>query len=229
MNYETLRLIFMISAILAGISLLASILIFIFLKIPSVVGDLSGATARKAIKEIREGNELSGNKIHKASTVNKARGKLTDKISSSGNLIRSDNTTAGFAMGTQKISTAQLSAEAMEAEANVQTTILERDTNVTDFGTTILSKNPQFGSETTVLGSDSVSAETSVLNQNVSPVSGNTVSSYDGAFSKNIEATVSLSNGETAELSKKHAAQSVSHVFELLYDITIINTQEIIP
>lgn len=88
MTYEVYNYIFIGSAILCGIMLIASILIFILFKIPSVISDLTGATARKAIKNIREHNEVSGEKSYKVSAINEARGKLTDKITPSGNVIR---------------------------------------------------------------------------------------------------------------------------------------------
>ena len=88
MNYDTYRYIFIGAAILSGLMLVAAILVFIFMNIPKVISDLSGATARKAIKAIREQNEAGGEKTYKASAYNQARGKLTDKISPSGNVIQ---------------------------------------------------------------------------------------------------------------------------------------------
>ena len=48
----------------------------IYGKIPKVISDLSGATARKTIKNIREQNEASGDKAYKVSAFNEARGKV---------------------------------------------------------------------------------------------------------------------------------------------------------
>ena len=84
MTYEVYRYIFIISAILCGIMLIVSVLLFILLKIPRIINDLSGRTAKKAIKNIREQNEASGEKFHKVSAFNESRRKLTDKISQSG-------------------------------------------------------------------------------------------------------------------------------------------------
>ena len=56
MTYETYRLIFIGGAIFAGLMLALSIALFFVLKIPKVIGDLTGATARKAIASINSQN-----------------------------------------------------------------------------------------------------------------------------------------------------------------------------
>ena len=61
MSYEVLRNIFIGAAALSGLMLIVSVLLFIILKIPSVIGDLTGITAKKAIENIR-------NRIRKAGT-----------------------------------------------------------------------------------------------------------------------------------------------------------------
>jgi Sec-independent protein translocase protein TatA len=58
---STIRILFTVSNlafILAAIFLLITIVLFIRFKIPSVMDDLSGRTARRSIKEIREKNEM---------------------------------------------------------------------------------------------------------------------------------------------------------------------------
>lgn len=147
MTYEVYRYIFIGGAILAAIMFIISVILFIVLKIPSVIGDLSGATARKAIEDIRNQNENTGDKTYKSSAVNKERGKLTDKISPSGNLIKNPSGGIWGAMATEKISTQKLAEDASN-----ETTVLGGNE------TTVLSAN-----ETTVLGSN----ETTVLSGGV--------------------------------------------------------------
>lgn len=150
--YEVYRYIFIGAAILAAILFIISVILFFVLKIPSVIGDLSGATARKAIEDIRNQNESTGEKIYKSSTVNKQRGKLTDKISPSGNLVKNPSGGIWGAMSTEKISTQKLSEDA----ANETTVLGSNETTVLGGNeTTILG-----GNETTVLGGN----ETTVLN-----------------------------------------------------------------
>ena len=108
MSYEIYRYIFIGAAILCGVMLAVSVFLFFFLKIPKVIGDLTGSTARKAIEEIRQQNESSGHKVYKTSLVNQERGKLTDKTSPSGNLYPAETDPLGGAMATEKIGTEQL-------------------------------------------------------------------------------------------------------------------------
>lgn len=148
MSYEIYRYIFIGAAILCGVMFIVSALLFVFLKIPKVIGDLTGRTAKKAIENIRNQNESSGDKTYKSSLVNKERGKLTDKISPSGRLIKKTTDSLGGAMATEKISTQQLVPD--------ETTVLDsgNETTVLDSGneTTVLSGViNNTGNETTVL------------------------------------------------------------------------------
>ena len=64
----------------AAVCLVLAVFFWFFFKIPTVIGDLSGRTARKSIAKLRAANEKSGNKSHKESKVNAARGKITESI-----------------------------------------------------------------------------------------------------------------------------------------------------
>lgn len=151
MTYDIYRYIFIGAAILCGIMFIVSVLVFIFLKIPKVISDLSGATAKKAIKNIREQNEASGDKGYQVSAFNKARGKLTDKISPSGNVIEHYRMQMA-AVGTTKIDTQELPAnETSILELNNETTVLDN----------------QGVGETSVLSEISSAKETTVLSETV--------------------------------------------------------------
>ena len=154
MTYEVFRYIFIIALILCAALFVTSVILFIVMNIPKIIQDLSGITAKKAIKEIREQNEKTGDKSYKVSQVNRERGKLTDKISQSGNIIRQSSTMKmGYSVETEKIgnSTAQVPFTGDE------TSVLS-DPNVAGFvnETTVLSNlnDAASVSETTVLGSD---------------------------------------------------------------------------
>ena len=187
MSYEVYRYIFLIAAILCGVMLLVSVLLFIFLRIPKVISDLTGATARKAIKNIREQNERSGEKLHKVSAFNRDRGMLTDKISASGNLQRQPNNNLHVGIQTSKIGTQNLVPDQVASE----TTLLQSETTLLQSETTLL--QPQMIGETAPLGAE----HTLGLNVDYS--------------------------GETSVLSQKPAQVTV---FEILYDITYIHTNE---
>ena len=85
---ETLSMISIIAFVLAGICLVATIILFIYFKIPSIIGDLSGKTARKSIEQMRQNNEKTGNKSYKPSKVNEKRGKLTDSIRETSKMVQ---------------------------------------------------------------------------------------------------------------------------------------------
>ena len=152
MSYEIYRYIFYGGAILAAVMLAVTVLLFFVYKIPTVIGDLTGANARKAIENIRNQNESSGNKLYKTSQVNRERGKLTDKISPSGSLMRDPSgILGGGAMATEKISTQQLPQvdETTVLESNETTVLSSNETTVLD--------NAGAG-ETTVLATEDVPA-----------------------------------------------------------------------
>ena len=149
MSVEQLQTLSLVSYIIAGVLVLAAIALFFLLDIKKVIGDVTGATARKAINTIREQNEASGDKAYKPSPVNAARGKLTDKISPSGRL-QPQTAGIGGSPGTEKFDTTKLMPPIEEA------TVL--DNTVSD--TTVLSE------ETTVLEQNANSGETTVLSEN---------------------------------------------------------------
>ena len=148
MTYDVYMYIFYGGAILAAVMFIVSLVLFFVLKIPAVIGDLSGATAKKAIENIRNQNEESGEKAYKSSAVNKERGKLTDKISPSGSLHHTPSDKLGIGMKTEKISTQRLDID----DTSNETTVLSSGNE-----TTVLSS----ANETTVLSNDV--GETTVL------------------------------------------------------------------
>lgn len=152
MSYEIYRYIFYGGAILAAVMLAVTVLLFFVYKIPTVIGDLTGVNARKAIENIRNQNESSGDKLYKTSQVNRERGKLTDKISPSGSLMRDPSgILGGGAMATEKISTQELPQvdETTVLESNETTVLSANETTVLDFSGT---------GETTVLVAEDIPA-----------------------------------------------------------------------
>ena len=126
-EYETYQLIFYGGLILSGLCLVATVVLFFVLKIPRVIGDLTGANARKAIEEIRNQNERGGEKTYKPSAVNRERGKITDKMTQSGRLIKNPSGGMG-GHKTAKISTMELDTEMLPAD---ETSVLSEPANET--------------------------------------------------------------------------------------------------
>lgn len=83
MTYDTYRLIFIVAAILAGIMLVLSVVLFIKFKIPKAMGDVTGSTARKAVEEIRAQNRNTGDIANRPDS---AGGKIPDKMMQYGQL-----------------------------------------------------------------------------------------------------------------------------------------------
>lgn len=83
---QTLQTLSIISFAVAGVCLVLAIFFWFFFKIPTVIGDLSGRTARKSIAKMRAANEKTGAKSYKESKTNAERGKLTGTMPDSGKL-----------------------------------------------------------------------------------------------------------------------------------------------
>ena len=90
---ETLSILSIVSFAVAGASFVLAVFFWFFFKIPTVIGDLSGRTARKSIAKIRAANEKTGAKTYKESKTNAARGKLTGNIPDSAKLNNKESRT----------------------------------------------------------------------------------------------------------------------------------------
>ena len=77
---EILSLISLISYIIAGVAAVLAVFFWFFFKIPSVIGDLSGRTAKKSIARKRASNERSGGRGYQPSATNANRGKITETM-----------------------------------------------------------------------------------------------------------------------------------------------------
>ena len=204
MTYEIYRYIFIGGAIAAGVFLITTVILLFALHIPHVIGDLSGANARKAIQNIRLQNEQTGVKVYKSSAVNQERGQLTDKISQSGRLMTRGNT-SGFGMRTEKISTQLLSQQAAE------TTLLGHTEMLGGNETTVLDAGMPGANETTVLDAGMLGGnETTVLDAGMS--GGNETTVLDAGMLRTNEA----------------AASGVGAVFVIEQEITFIHTEEMV-
>lgn len=149
MTYEIYRYILFGGAILSGIMLITAVVLFVVLHIPTVIGDLTGANAKKAIESIRNQNTSSGDKTYKSSPVNRERGKLTDRISPSGEIIHDATSAIGGAMATAKISTQE---PALDFQPTSETAILSSDAISND--TTALSQRDYSYGETVMLNNE---------------------------------------------------------------------------
>lgn len=120
MSVEFMQTMSFILYIMAAVFFVIGIVLFFVLNIPRIFSDITGATARKAIENIRQKNEESGDKVYRSSHVNIARGRVTDKISLSGRLKPRD-VDMGVSMETEKFDTEIL------ARRSEETTVLSEN------------------------------------------------------------------------------------------------------
>lgn len=83
---QTLENLSIISFLIAILFFAVAVFFWVFFKIPTVIGDLSGRTAKKSIAKMRDVNKKTGAK-HKGSKTNAERGKLTETMSN----LKKDN------------------------------------------------------------------------------------------------------------------------------------------
>lgn len=142
---EILSLISLISYIIAGISLVLAIFFWFFFKIPSVIGDLSGRTAKKSIARRRASNERAGGKGYQSSATNANRGKLTDTMQHSRKLKGEAKKEQPPVREEQMPETGLLATNQVQAFDNQQTELLGNEatgTLVDEDATVALQESP---------------------------------------------------------------------------------------
>lgn len=161
MTYEVYRYIFIGGAILSGIMLLVSVLVFFMLKIPTVIGDLTGSNARKAIENIRNSSKDTLDKTGKPAN----RGSITDKISPSGRITERRAANLDEGPSTVRLNPKRVTAsettvlDQSPANSASETTVLNQSSVTVSSDTTVLSQNSTNGTfETTVLDAQPTSS-----------------------------------------------------------------------
>lgn len=165
-------------AIAAGIFLVITVLLFLILRIPQVMGELTGRTARKAVQEMIEKNPGSGRlqrtgkaveKKKKSSTTNKKASKTENeekKKRSYHDLVGENDTPVRLVSQDDMPTPAVIHPRAKTEDTDLdQTTLLQQET---DGETTILMQTEQMetsvlsleGEDTVPTGKLSASAET---------------------------------------------------------------------
>ncbi|MFV0364610.1 MAG: hypothetical protein ACK5LL_16190 [Suipraeoptans sp.] len=93
MSADQMTLLSNISFVLAVLFLLLAIIMFFIIKIPQVIGDVSGINERKAIESIQQGNKTENRRKYNADIAGKLKGKITEEIYTPQNVVVSDETT----------------------------------------------------------------------------------------------------------------------------------------
>lgn len=84
---DTLNMASIILFVMVGIFGVTAIVLFFTFRIPSVIGDLSGKNARKSIDKMRLNNERTGKKGYSPGAINLERGKRTEPIEISEQMV----------------------------------------------------------------------------------------------------------------------------------------------
>ncbi len=200
MSYENMMY---ISIGISIVMFVLSVILFIQLNIPRVIGGLSGYSARKEIEKIREQNLQSGKKGYQTSPVNRARGKVTTPLGQKGSSGRLSQMTSELSRVINK--TELLAPRPAQGEA-AQTSLLGASaTNET----TML--NVPTSNETTMLaGADPNATILGVAEPNATTVLG-----YNAAAT-------------TAAPEYNANPQLQGFAFEIEVDLAVTHTNEVI-
>ena len=146
MSYDIYRLIFIGAAIACGVMFLVSVILFIVFKIPNIIGNLTGHSAKKAIEDIKKQQNESYviNGEANESHLN-GKKKITEKISTA-RLDRAEETTV-LGNGNSRVE---------------ETTILGNGNSRVD-ETTILGNGNSRVNETTILGDGNSNVEETIM------------------------------------------------------------------
>lgn len=173
MSVEQLQMLSMAGYIASGGFLVSTVLLFFILKIPRLIEDMTGVTARRAIEDIRRQNEGGGRSGNHTAVKRKVRGSHTDKISSSGR----QRYTSGEKPGTvtaKRVSTGL--TEHMRGGMAEETTLLMQGGMAEE---TALLMQGGMAEETSLLMQEGTGTAAAVLQQTI--IQGNTVPAMAGS------------------------------------------------
>ena len=160
-SYDQYNMIFMIGLVLAGLFLVLSAVLFFVLRIPAVIGYLSGSTAKKEIAEIESGTKV---RTWVQTNSDSPKTKVTEKMPDTAKMGKPDEET--YIRGT---TTASLSKE-LSGQPSINKTKLEDQTSVlvADSASSSVSQ-----SEGTIVADTEYSEQTSVLDEGTSVLYSN--------------------------------------------------------
>ena len=159
MSYDTYRLIFIGAAIACGVMFLVSVTLFIVFKIPNIIGNLTGHSAKKAIEDIKKQQNESYviNGEANESHLN-GKKKITEKISTA-RLDRAEETTV-LGNGNSRVDETTILGN---GNSRVEETTILGDGNSRVEETTILGNGNNRVNETTILGDGNSNVEETIM------------------------------------------------------------------
>lgn len=224
MSANTWLIIAIIGFSLSGIALIATVIMFIRLNIPAIIGDLTGRTVAREIKAMRDTNASSGDKRFRPSAVNLERGTLTEKV-------------AGKTANNMAL--AHASKRLDKTSGNLSEKGSKRKSGTVGLSDAVQGKSGRVGSEPTdMLNSDSNATEvlstesTEVLSDSATEVlSNNATEVLDTNATEVLSDGTEVLSNETTVLSpteqlKTDASKPVA--FKIKHDEVVTHSDEVI-
>ena len=190
---------------LAAVCLAFALYSFIVFKIPAVIGDLTGRTAKKSIEKMRRENETSGKKSFRPTAEAMERGTITAPVN------ESKKESKRLSKSTNKVQTSKSAptATAQKSTAGSNATVsLGYDSDATEVLTETISA-PAYSQETVQLSSDTLATQKLEYD--------------DGGTEVLTDGTQVLSQ---ADLNR--ALHETTVKMKMVQDIVLIHTEEII-
>lgn len=211
--------------VLAILLLITSVILFVVLKIPRVIGELSGRTARKGIEELKGGTKETSavSKKEQAKYYNQNSGKIKIREAASTGTQKKNNDTAALP-GNKK----DLPGSGKGAEADKKTEVLERNNADTGDEVTDLLRDEE---ATDVLQNEEV---TSVLQDEAATDVLRDEEATDVLQNEQVtdvlrdeEATdVLRDEDQTSVLTEKGVTDKLVSRVKVLYNVVVVNTDE---
>lgn len=224
MDASTWQTVSIVAYSLAGVLLAAAIFLYFKLNIPAIIGDLTGRTAARQIQEIREQNQLTGNKLHQPNLFNVQRGSLTEPVE-----LRRGKTGMSGAIahqskrldrvGQTKTTSSTTVVESFPTEVNQEIANIPlngEETVILADATTLLAANEASSAATEVLVD-----ETEVLFTNETEVLG-------GGTEVLAEEEGTTVLYPTVELEPEEITEIPTVEFKIVKDIKVTHTNEVI-
>lgn len=211
--------------VLAILLLITSVILFVVLKIPRVIGELSGRTARKGIEELKGGTKETSavSKKEQAKYYNQNSGKIKIREAVSTGTQKKNNDTAALP-GNKK----DLPGSGKGAEADKKTEVLERNNADTGDEVTDLLRDEEV---TNVLQDE---AATDVLQDEAATDVLRDEEATDVLQNEQVtdvlrdeEATdVLRDEDQTSVLTEKGVTDKLVSRVKVLYNVVVVNTDE---
>jgi hypothetical protein len=222
MDANMWQIISIIGFSLSGVLFIVAMFMFIKMNIPAIIGDLTGRTAAKQIKAIREKNTNTGEKRYKPDVFNVERGKLTELMA---NRAKKTGKTGQTSLESKRLDLERKTAETAQMK-EYQSSVIE-ETAVASESTYLLSDGTKvLSDETHVLSNDTeLLTENKEENLLTEVLSDSTeVLLEDPSVSLEPEGTTVL--GSTEELTSNQEPVAQSFEFKIVKDIKVIHTKE---